>query len=501
MLSTKITLIIIFTDVNLSYFSQDLMSVENELEIEKEKEKEKEGDKEEKQNNETHHEPMETEQSIPHQPPKLFPVPDDKTLKIVFAGNIKLDRTVWNVRDTKIAWQTGANLSLDEQTEEIISAIRDPQPKHIAVICFQQYLPKHKKQEIYERIQTITDLASKSSHIKLVFGTMIFIPELENLWRDNGDLNDFIRLKNIRDLDTSPLSVHKSLMVSKKGCLTQQVKGKYWKEFEEGQGVGLNLSFDGMVKLAKWIIRHFDTAFTEEDRPKGVNHLKELIPKPLKFTPCYSKSPKMMTIINTKSQSQNRSRYTAPKKPEIRRHSTGAQEPKGDKRGLPRHVSYNGSDNKSNIKVTIEAQESVEAEKVDKKEERTVVELDTDEEEEDEKVEVLMSDLKDLYKDFQQMESDREEYKSKILALESLNKKQTERLELIEAETEGNMKDIKWFQKKLIRAEQDLEEMTMKYATQAAIQDEVTKFTKFFSSLKKESKKMAKEEKERKKND
>ena len=85
--------------------------------------------------------------------------------------------------------------------------------------------------------------------------------------------------------------------------------------------------------------------------------------------------------------------------------------------------------------------------------------------------------------------------------MESLNKKQTERLELIEAETEGNMKDIKWFQKKLIRAEQDLEEMTMKYATQAAIQDEVTKFTKFFSSLKKESKKMAKEEKERKKND
>ena len=120
-------------------------------------------------------------------------------------------------------------------------------------------------------------------------------------------------------------------------------------------------------------------------------------------------------------------------------------------------------------------------------EERKVTELgDSDIEEDDEtagKIKVNVSDLRELATGYQKMEDRTEKYKEKekkykdeIEELENLNKKQSGRLELIEAETESNIKEIKWFKKKLMKAEKDLEEMTSKYETQMIIQGEITKF-------------------------
>lgn len=496
---------------------------------------------------------MEEEQANLKPIPTRFPIPPDNTLKITFAGDIEMDRKIWNVRDTKIAWQTGKNLTLDEQTEEILAAIRDPQPKHIVVMCFQAFIVDYSTTEIFTQIQTITDLALKSPHIKLVFSTLPFIPELEHIWRNSGDVNDYIRVKNIRDLQTSPLSTHKSLMVSKKGSQTQQCKGKYWQEFIDGTGVGTRLSFEGQVKIAKWIIRHFDTAFTDEDRPRGVDHLKELVPKPLRFTACYKLSPKMRNILQQKEdkriQVRSRSRTGAmlasgkPKPTEERRHSTGTNQFKDDQRRLPRHVSYNGSGNEPNFKIEVVAQkfdkkwatnnadkqkrsrqpdevfttaeeadardwaEEVEDNEKERRlaeweETRKVTTVDSEGDEDDnnvvpkddEKVEILLEDLKDLHRDFNKMECDRAEYKAKIEALESQNTKQSGRLELLEAETQGDMEEIKWLRKKLMKTEAELETMTHKYETQMAIRDEVNSFFKY---MKKATKDVLDQEKEK----
>ena len=120
-------------------------------------------------------------------------------------------------------------------------------------------------------------------------------------------------------------------------------------------------------------------------------------------------------------------------------------------------------------------------------EERKVTQLDESEFEEEDliegKIRVNVSDLKELASGYQDMENkterykkEQEEYKEKLEELERVNKQQSGRLELIEAETEGNMKDIRWFQKKLMKAEKELEEMTTKYDTQMIIQEQMTKF-------------------------
>ena len=175
----------------------------------------------------------------------------------IVASKLKVERMVWNPDQTGIQWQTMSDLTLAECTEEIIYMLKDDKPKNIAVCFYQGFIGKHTNKEIQKSINKISEVAKTRPIHCLVFGTVFFPPENEDLWTAIGALNTFIRRTNLEEMDLPTLNTHKSLMKPGKFSATLQCKGTLWQEFLDGTGLGHTLSLDGQIKYAQWIIRHF----------------------------------------------------------------------------------------------------------------------------------------------------------------------------------------------------------------------------------------------------
>lgn len=213
-----------------------------------------------------------------------------RVLDVVFASFMMPER-VMDERVSRIRWYSLKNYDLQTTTNVVIDAILDQtQTKNIVVANYQKFAGAIENHKITRCFDRIVDALRSQERNKIVFSTCVYLPSSSNVWKQVAELNDKIRLYN-EIIDMPQLCLHKmaTSWISEEDR-TLRVRGMAFIEFQLGLALGTNWSYEGLMKVKKYLIIAMDIVFSVQAERKKIRYAAAPIPPPLIETDGYRKN-------------------------------------------------------------------------------------------------------------------------------------------------------------------------------------------------------------------
>lgn len=206
---------------------------------------------------------------------------------IVF-GWFSMPERVWDEKLTRIRWISLRNYDLKTCTQVIIEAIEDQTTaKNVIVAAYQKFAGVVEKKKLTKCFDEIVEATQKQEKNKVVFSSVMFLPNSSSVWPQVGVLNDEIRWYNEK-LRMPPVSLHKMGMTTiSEYDKTLRISGCRYVEFQTGFGFGHNPSYEGCVKIKNYILNAFDNTFSPRAYQGRSRYVRVKIPPPLIQTEGY----------------------------------------------------------------------------------------------------------------------------------------------------------------------------------------------------------------------
>ena len=186
---------------------------------------------------------------------------DTKIVDIVFAS-FKIKEEILNEEREGIRWISLANYDLKTTVAVIKEAVvQQKTPKNILVAGFQKFLGNTDVQILIKCLHEIYEVAKEQTQNHLVFGTALFLPTQEEYWKLVGLFNKECQLLNEK-LQMPRVNLHRSVM-RQMPDETMEIKPQNWQEFQLGVATGRTLSHEGMEHLFRYIRKAFETVFAD----------------------------------------------------------------------------------------------------------------------------------------------------------------------------------------------------------------------------------------------
>ena len=205
----------------------------------------------------------------------------------VFASYMMPHR-IWDESVTRAKWISLKNYDIRTCTDVILDCVRDQtESKNIIVLAYQKWAGALENKKIAKYLEEIVDAVKKQEKNKLVFGTCLFIPNSSVVWKKVGELNEKLRWYN-ESLGMPPLNMHKMAMcwVSETNK-TLRVRGTSFVEFQLGLGLGINPSYECLIKIKNNILIALDTTFYGNANRRRSSLTRMKVPPPLIETEGY----------------------------------------------------------------------------------------------------------------------------------------------------------------------------------------------------------------------
>ena len=156
--------------------------------------------------------------------------------------------------------------TIEECTELLLCELRTQEPKCISVACYHIFIATHSLQEIIDQLGIVAAAARGTPQHKIVFASMVFIPQQHKSWSDLCKLNFEIR-RLCCSLQRPSIPLHKvALLVQtdrqcavKKACFADAISG---------QNLGSQFTMETLSKLKLWVLKYHVSGFAE-DAPIG----------------------------------------------------------------------------------------------------------------------------------------------------------------------------------------------------------------------------------------
>ncbi len=205
----------------------------------------------------------------------------------VFASYMMPHR-IWDESLTRAKWISMKNYDIRSCTDTILECVRDQtESKNIIVLAFQKWVGAMDNKKLSKYLEEIVEAVKKQEKNKLVFGTNLFIPNSSVVWKKVGEMNETIRWYN-ESLGMPPLNMHKMAMCwISESDKTLRVRGSSFVEFQLSLGLGINPSYECLIKIKNHILIALDTTFYGNSNRRRSSSVRVTVPPPLIETEGY----------------------------------------------------------------------------------------------------------------------------------------------------------------------------------------------------------------------
>ena len=216
-------------------------------------------------------------QACPKMPPKDY----------IFASYMMPQR-IWDETMTRAKWISLKNYDIRTCTDTILDAVNDQsESKNIIILAYQKWAGALENKKLTKYMEEIVDAVKKQEKNKVIFGSAMFIPNSSVVWKKVGDLNESIRWYNEK-LGMPPLNMHKMGMCwVSESDKTLRVRGTSFVEFQLGLGLGINPSYECLVKIKNHILIALDNTFYGNASKRKSSSVRVRVPPPLIETEGY----------------------------------------------------------------------------------------------------------------------------------------------------------------------------------------------------------------------
>ena len=205
----------------------------------------------------------------------------------VFASYMMPHR-IWDESMTRAKWISLKNYDIRTCTDVILDAVNDQsESKNIIVLAYQKWAGALENKKLMKYLDEIVEAVKKQEKNKLIFGTCLFIPNSSVVWKKVGELNENLRWCNER-LGMPPLNMHKMAMCwISESDKTLRVRGTSFVEFQLGLGLGINASYECLIKIKNHILIALDNTFYGTASKRRSSSVRVRVPPPLIETEGY----------------------------------------------------------------------------------------------------------------------------------------------------------------------------------------------------------------------
>ena len=152
----------------------------------------------------------------------------------------------------------GAQAHIDQLVDKVRMQLNSKTPCRLSVCIFQDAITYYSNDDIIRRISFINETLQDNPQHFLVFGTIWYPPDRQDLWSRIRDLNDYILDINSKNETIQLMSHHFPLKWNKEKC---QVDLRCWEKGEEGY----QLSVKGHQILYKGILKYHKQQFDNQN--------------------------------------------------------------------------------------------------------------------------------------------------------------------------------------------------------------------------------------------
>ncbi len=205
----------------------------------------------------------------------------------IFASYMMPQR-IWDEATTRARWISLKSFDIRSCTDVILDAVNDQsESKNIVILVFQKWAGALENKKITKYMEEIVDAVKKQEKNKVIFGSNMFIPNSSVVWKKVGELNEIIRSLNER-LGMPPLNMHKMAMCwISESDKTLRVRGSSFVEFQLGLGLGINPSYECLIKIKNHILIALDNTFYGTAARRRSSSVRVRVPPPLIETEGY----------------------------------------------------------------------------------------------------------------------------------------------------------------------------------------------------------------------
>ena len=202
--------------------------------------------------------------------------------------------------------------TLEEITQDIKGDINDLKPKNMILGCFGRQVLQRSNQSVIEVVVDLVDMVDSEGIHNIAPTTNHFIPNKPESWDAVASYNCQMRIINI-DRGQPPLTLHKCLMDREyvdHGPLV--INGSMWIEYAKQEGLGENLSRQGLGKYKHFFMKAFEHQFEKQQRNPSVRDMGTPKPPPLAATKGYEDYPFMRQILKERKLLNLKGVYNKP---------------------------------------------------------------------------------------------------------------------------------------------------------------------------------------------